>query len=139
MRFNYEFLGGQVSNNFQISHVLDSSVDGGRDTAGEAGLPSHRAILNNTYSYGDWNVAWNINYIDSQSANSTYDAAPSWTTHDLQFNYNAPWDGKFTVGARNLFEKYPPIGLGAIGDRDYDYYLYDGFGRVTYFRYTQTF
>ena len=139
VRFNYEFLGGQVSNNFQISHVLDSSVDGGRDTAGEAGLPSHRAILNNTYSYGDWNVAWNINYIDSQSADSTYDAAPSWTTHDLQFNYNAPWDGKFTVGARNLFEKYPPIGLGAIGDRDYDYYLYDGFGRVTYFRYTQTF
>ena len=64
---------------------------------------------------------------------------PTWVTHDLQANYHAPWNGKFTLGVRNAGEKFPPVGLGAFGSREYDYFLYDGYGRVTYFRYTQTF
>ena len=66
-------------------------------------------------------------------------SAPSWTTHDVQLNYHAPWDGRFTVGVRNAGEKFPPVGRGAVGSRDYDFNLYDGYGRVTYFRYSQTF
>ncbi|KAA3650964.1 MAG: TonB-dependent receptor, partial [Proteobacteria bacterium] len=111
----------------------------GNDLVKTPGLPEQRAVLSNTYAYGDWSFAYNINYIGSQNADAVDTAAPSWTTHDVQLNYFAPWDGKFTVGVRNAGEKYPPIGQGFIDSRDYDFNLYDGFGRVTYVRYVQTF
>ena len=61
------------------------------------------------------------------------------TTNDLQANYFTPWDGKVTVGSQNVTNKLPPIGLGAFGSRDYDFGLYNGYGRIIYARYTQTF
>ncbi len=148
MRFNYELFGGNISTNFQVSHLLDYSTDGGRDLTEDPGVPATRAALNTLYSYGDWSAAWNVNMISDQYDDVAANASggvdrtghvPTWVTHDLQLNYHAPWDGKFTIGARNVFEKEPPIGLGAFGSRDYDFFLYDGFGRITYFRYTQTF
>ena len=138
-RFTYEFLGGNMTTNFQLAHILDYSIDNGSDLTKTPGLPEQRAVLSNMYSYGDWSVAYNINYIGDQDADAVDSSAPSWTTHDVQLNYFAPWDGQFTVGVRNAGEKFPPVGRGAVGSRDYDFNLYDGFGRVTYFRYTQTF
>lgn len=138
-RFTYELFGGNMSTNFQLSHLLDQSVDGGSDLVKTPGTPEHRAVLTNQYSYGNWSLAYNINYIGDQDADSANLSAPSWTTHDLQVNYHAPWDGRFTIGVRNAGEKLPPINRGFIGSRDYDFSLYDGYGRITYFRYTQTF
>ena len=138
-RFTYEVLGGNMTSNLQLSHLLDQSVDGGDELVKTPGVPENRAVLSNTYAYGDWSLAYNINYIGDQDADSANDSAPSWTTHDVQVNYHAPWDGRFTVGVRNAGEKFPPIGRGFIDSRDYDFNLYDGFGRVTYFRYTQSF
>ncbi|WP_223786541.1 TonB-dependent receptor plug domain-containing protein [Marinicella meishanensis] len=138
-RFNYEVLGGNMTTQFQLSHILDFSVDGGPELVKTPGLPEQRAILSNQYSYGDWSFAYNINYIGAQDADAVNPSAPSWTTHDVQVNYHAPWDGRFTVGVRNAGEKFPPVGRGAVGNRDYDFNLYDGYGRITYFRYTQTF
>ena len=138
-RFTYELFGGNMTTNFQLSHLLDQSVDSGRDLVKTPGTPEQRAVLSNQYSYGDWSLAYNINYIGDQDADGANSSAPSWTTHDVQLNYHAAWDGRFTVGVRNAGEKFPPIGRGFVGSRDYDFNLYDGFGRVTYFRYTQTF
>ncbi|WP_223788727.1 TonB-dependent receptor plug domain-containing protein [Marinicella meishanensis] len=138
-RFNYEILGGNMTTQFQLSHILDLSVDGGPELAKSPGFPEQRAVLSNQYSYGDWSLAYNINYIGDQDADAANLSAPSWTTHDVQLNYHAAWDGRFTVGVRNAGEKFPPVNRGAIGNRDYDFNLYDGYGRVTYFRYTQTF
>ncbi len=138
-RFTYEVLGGNVTSQLQLSHLLDQSVDSGRELVDTPGVPENRAVLSNVYSYGDWSLGYNINFIDSQSADANNNSAPSWTTHDVQVNYHAAWDGRFTVGVRNAGEKFPPIGRGNITSRDYDFNLYDGFGRVTYFRYTQTF
>jgi len=99
--------------------------------------------LNNTASFGKWSFAYNINMIDS-TYNSIVDGAgeghvPAWVTHDVQVNYFGDWNGKITFGVRNLTEKAPPIGLGSIGVRPYDFNLYDGYGRITYLRYTQSF
>ncbi|WP_223786574.1 TonB-dependent receptor plug domain-containing protein [Marinicella meishanensis] len=138
-RFNYEVLGGNMTTQFQLSHILDLSVDGGPELIKTPGFPQQRAILSNQYAYGDWSLAYNINYISDQNASTANLSAPSWTTHDVQLNYHAPWDGRFTVGVRNAGEKFPPVNRGNVGDRDYDFNLYDGYGRVTYFRYTQTF
>ncbi|MFT5995142.1 MAG: iron complex outermembrane receptor protein, partial [Gammaproteobacteria bacterium] len=56
---------------------------------------------------------------------------------DLQVNYNASWNAKITIGASNLTGKEPPL-FGFDG-RDYNFNLYDGYGRVVYARYTQSF
>ncbi|WP_223789473.1 TonB-dependent receptor plug domain-containing protein [Marinicella meishanensis] len=138
-RFNYAFWGGNMTTNIQLSHLLDQSVDGGRELVKSPGVPENRVVVSNQYAIGDWSFAYNINYIGDQDADANNTSAPSWTTHDLQLNYHANWDGRFTLGVRNAGEKFPPIGRGNIGSRNYDFNLYDGFGRVTYFRYTQTF
>lgn len=147
-RFNYDVFGGRVSSNLQVSHVLDMSFDGGRDNVEDPGLPATRAVLSNVYTYGDWSFAWNVNMIGDQYDNiDTEDGefvgrsghVPTWVTHDVQLNYHAPWNGKITVGAQNVGEKEPPLGLGYVDGRDYDMNLYHGYGRITYVRYTQTF
>lgn len=149
LRFSYDLFGGQMTNNFQMSQLLDVSIDGGRDRTSDPGVPERRVVLSNVWSYGDWSFAYNLNMIGDQYDDVYTDSTtgrivkeghvPTWVTHDVQANYHAPWNGKFTVGVRNAGEKYPPINLGAFGSREYDYFLYDGYGRVTYFRYTQTF
>ncbi|MCF6289374.1 MAG: TonB-dependent receptor [Proteobacteria bacterium] len=153
LRFSYSLLGGNMLTNLQVGHTLDMEVDNDRPLISDPGLPEQRVSLNNRYSYGDWSAAYNINMIGSQYDDVTVerDAAgnfisqtreghvPTWVTHDLQINYHAPWDGVFTIGARNLTAKLPPIGLGDVGSRDYDFNLYDGYGRTTYIRYRQSF
>ena len=64
---------------------------------------------------------------------------PTWTQNDVQLNYFTPWDGRITVGAQNVTNKEPPVGVGDVGSRDYDFELYPGYGRVVYFRYRQAF
>lgn len=148
LRFSYELGGGNMVHNVQWSHILDYSIDGGRNLTKDPGTPADRIVVANRYAFGDFSFAYNLNLIGEQHDDISTDDdgnivksghVPTWVTHDVQFNYHAPWNGKFTLGAQNVGEKYPPIGLGSVGSRDYDFYLYNGFGRVTYFRYTQTF
>src|SRR5690606_681090 len=113
-------------------------------TVAGGGSPKYRASLANTWSYGDFEVAFNTHYIhsylDQASSNSTpfgTNETPSWTTHDLQVNYHTPWNGRVTVGINNVGDKYPPLDLVLL--RSYDTALYDPYGRQTYFRYTQSF
>lgn len=143
VKTNFDLFGGTLMNNLQISKLTHYSLDGGRDLVGDPGLPDNRITLNNMFNFGDFSFVWNVNAIadtaDTVSGGEREGKVPSWVTNDLQINYNAPWNGRFTIGAMNIGEKYPPIGLGNVGVRDYDFNLYNGYGRVTYARYTQTF
>ena len=56
----------------------------------------------------------------------------SFTTWDVQISYSAPWRSQITVGARNVFDKDPPMSNGF-----YDNYQHDVFGRVPYVRWEQ--
>jgi iron complex outermembrane receptor protein len=98
------------------------------------------------FELGDFSFGWNVNAIGEQcdiiedGVCSEGDlGVPTWVTNDVQVNYFAPWDGKITVGAQNLSNKQPPIGVGDQGSRQYDFNLYPGYGRIIYARYTQTF
>lgn len=132
---------GMLNQNLQWGHVLDYSVDGERDLVGDPSRPENRINLENVYSYGAFNFTWNINMI-GHVAEDVEDGEQvghvgSWTTHDLQISYNTPWEGRISVGMQNAFEKTPE--LVPYDGRDYNFDLYNAFGRVSYVRYTQRF
>ncbi|MGX5913575.1 TonB-dependent receptor plug domain-containing protein [Aliidiomarina sp. Khilg15.8] len=151
LRTNFDFGDmGRLVNNLYLSHVIDYSLDGGRNRVEDPNRPQQRINLMNTYTWNDFDFAWNINMIGSQYNDVDTDDngniirtghIASWTTHDLQVTYNAPWDGRISVGMQNAFEKEPQLGTSALasGSRQYSFDLYNGYGRITYVRYTQRF
>lgn len=137
LQFNYALFNGQFKHQLQGSFVEHISVDGNRNLVSDEGSPQFRATLNNSYSINDWQFNYNINVIDSQQALNNQYSIPSWVTHDVQINYHTPWQAQLTVGAKNLGENFPPLSPAEF--RDYNFNLYNGFGRIVYARYTQTF
>jgi iron complex outermembrane recepter protein len=131
---------GRVTNDLLVSYVSSYKIDGSPNLAGDASYPEFRAILANQYTYGDFVFAWNINWIASQDgtfADPQGKDTPSWVTNDVQANWFAPWNGRVTLGATNVFDKEPPIDFGF--GRGYNFDLYNGYGRLVYARYTQNF
>lgn len=133
-RFNFDLAEwGRLTHILQLGYVLGYSTDGGPNAIDGNGFPKYRGSLQNRWSMGDFESVWNINYIHSMP-----DAGmSSWVTHDLQFNYHASWNGRFTLGVRNLMDKDPVLDPNS--GRGFNFGLYDGYGRVPYFRYTQSF
>jgi iron complex outermembrane receptor protein len=143
IRTNFDFGGmGRLTNELLANYYLTYEVDSGADIAGEAQLPEWRAILRNVWTFGDFNVAYNINYIGGQdsalsSSPDFDDGLPSWTTHDIQVNYFTPWDGRVTLGVDNIGDRDPVVDPGE--SRGYNNSLYDAYGRMVYVRYMQNF
>jgi len=142
---------GKFDNWLQIAYTLDYTVTDGivkKDRLGWVTQPDTRASLRNSWSYGDFSVNWNVNYIGDQQ---NPDAIPeygflaggrntrvgSYTTNDVAVTYNAPWNGSITLGANNVGNRYPE--LVGYDNRPWNFYLYDAYGRTVYFRYTQKF
>src|SRR5690606_14323265 len=120
-----------------------------------AGTPDDRGVLSATWLVGPITTNLTFNYLPSTTAGVTGDwenaadgdanaiarvsrKIESWNTIDLQVSYATPWNGKFTVGARNITDEDPPLD-SIFGHPYYDSQLYNPFGRVTYVRYTQDF
>ena len=132
---------GRVSNDLLVTYVSSYKIDGGSNLAGDTSIPEFRAILANQYTYGDFVFAWNINWIASQDGTLADPDGPdtsSWVTNDVQANWFAPWNGRVTLGATNVFDKTPPLDRG-FPQRPFNFDLYNGYGRVVYARYTQSF
>jgi iron complex outermembrane receptor protein len=139
---NFDFgNSGRLTSELQATYTDEFVVDSGDDVAGTAGLPELRALLSNQWRIGDFTFAWNINHIGSQSDSFTDEnvGLPSWTTHDLQANWYTPWDGRLTVGIDNVGDKDPVLDPADPTGRGFNFNLYDGYGRIPYVRYTQTF
>ncbi|UXK07266.1 TonB-dependent receptor [Shewanella putrefaciens] len=142
LRTNFDFgEAGSLSQTFQVSHMLDYTVDGGRDEVKDPGTPQQRMSLSNVYKFSDFDFAWNINLIGDQYSRVTNGVQTghigTWVTHDIQVTYTSPWNSKISVGAENAFEKEPQ--LIAYDGREYNYNLYNGWGRVMYVRFSQSF
>lgn len=149
IRVNWDFgSAGALTQNLQASHMLDYSTDGGRSIVRDPGLPRNRVVFSNTYNLNDWTFAYNMNVVGNQYRSVAADAngadgvartgnVGTWTTHDVQVSYDTQWDNRFTFGVQNAFEKLPQ--LIPYGGRDYNYNLYNGWGRVMYVRFQQNF
>lgn len=144
---------GEMRNALQIAYVRDYDVNNAGSIVGDQGSPEFRANLMNQWTFGDFAVTWNINHIDGTRSSQAelieafgpaadYGYAltlPSWTTHDVQLTWNAPWNGRLSLGVNNLTDKDPVLDPLDAGGRGFNFNLYDGYGRVTYINYTQTF
>ncbi|ADV26596.1 TonB-dependent receptor [Pseudoxanthomonas suwonensis 11-1] len=142
-RANTDFdLGGwgRLQNRLTVSYINKyeeiDAVGNAIDWAGRLGYPDLRSTLSNDWSWGDWGLAWNINYIEGQEEPNGTNVG-GYATNDVQVSWSAPWNAKISLGAINIGDRYPEL-VGYDG-RPWNFYLYDAYGRTVYFRYTQTF
>ncbi|HEX5694525.1 MAG TPA: TonB-dependent receptor, partial [Arenimonas sp.] len=141
-RANTDFdLGGmgRLQNRLTVSWVNEYVITDGSgnstDFIGLLGQPETRANLQNLWSMGDWTVVHGVNYIEGQEDSSGQ--VGGYATNDLQVSWEAPWNATIAVGATNIGDRYPE--LVDYDGRPWNFYLYDAYGRTTYFRYTQRF
>lgn len=80
----------------------------------ENGAPRHKATLAFDYTYGSWNALWKFIYFGSQTL-GTFSGPPVPNLHydprlsaDASVTWTFPNEKtKLTVGAANIFDKFP--------------------------------
>jgi len=135
---------------------------------GDFNLPRWKSNLYLDWSYGDWSAVYDMRYIhgtdevcptgfpniaafglcsgpiDESDSGFDPDFGPvnhlgATLYHDAQVSYHyTPWDTRFTLGARNLFDKDPPLCFQCFAN-SYDPTTYDVPGRFWYLRVTTNF
>jgi iron complex outermembrane receptor protein len=138
LRLNTDFdfgTMGRLQNMLNVSYVLGYEVSDitGRliDQTGLGGAPDMRATLRNEWQMGDFGVGFTTNFIGDHGNYASY------ATNDVQFTYNTPWNARVSIGATNVGDRYPQ--LIPYQGRPWNFFLYDAYGRTTYFRYVQSF
>lgn len=126
------------------SHMLERNFTPIGDTVaqeqiGTAGLPEDRGQLFLGWDKGVLSTALITNYIGSSTDGTPATTLPSWTTFDGQVSVATPWNGKVTLGVRNIGNKMPPFRNALYGFPYYDNTLYNIWGRTPYLRYEQSF
>ncbi|MBB5206886.1 TonB-dependent receptor plug domain-containing protein [Chiayiivirga flava] len=109
-------------------------------------VPDTRATLALNWSMGDFAAGVIGSYVGNSSQvvtvaeDETVTARiPSWTTWDMQASWQAPWDGRLSIGVRNIADKAPPLDNLVLSSPFYLNSQYDFYGRVPYVRYEQKF
>jgi iron complex outermembrane receptor protein len=140
LRYGFSFGAvGDFQTQFQLSKVVEYLSDLG-DGNGFRRLqgtfdPDLRASLSLGWSRGDFSASAIGNHVTTTS-NGAGAMLSSWTTWDMSVGWATPWNGKLSVGARNVFDRDPPTSL-QIGHPFYTNQLHDVFGRVPFVRYEQ--
>ncbi len=128
---------GKVRHDVTWSHTFKYDQNG-QDVVGDQGLPKDRIVFNNSWMMGPFEAAWNVNFIGKNGNADEDTLTASYTTHDVQLNWAPPIKGaKLTVGVINLTDKQPE--LIPYDGRNFNFYLYDSYGRTPYIRFTQKF
>lgn len=127
---------GKLRHNLAWAHMFSQKADGD-ELAGTQALPKDRFVLSNNWMRGPFEVSWNVNYIGQNGSGTK--STDAYITHDLQANWSPAFvkGAKFTLGAINLSDERPQ--LIRYDGRNFNFYLYDSYGRQVYVRYTQAF
>ncbi|MFO1494886.1 MAG: TonB-dependent receptor [Lysobacterales bacterium] len=103
---------------------------------GATGLPRVRARLDLVWTRGDLALGWLVRHVGATQ--SLEDGGlSSWTAHDVQLRWQAPWQATVAVGVRNLFDRDPVVDPADPTGDGYALALYDGGGRTPYLQYHQ--
>ncbi|MEM1080017.1 MAG: TonB-dependent receptor, partial [Pseudomonadota bacterium] len=141
LRSNFDFgSAGRLTVDALGTYLMTYEIDDGANIAGANSLPRWRATLATNYAIWDFAFAWIMNYTggnDALDASDPDGRLPSWIIHDVQANWFTPWNGQFTIGVDNVADRDPVLDAGE--GRSFNFDLYDGYGRVPYIRYTQSF
>ncbi|MBK8067691.1 MAG: TonB-dependent receptor [Rhodanobacteraceae bacterium] len=114
---------------------------------GNPSLPRVRALLELAWTRGDFTLGWQLRHTGGTSSTAGVDPLdgydgparlPSWTVHDAQLRWRAPWQAEFAFGVRNLFDRAPVVDPVDPTGEGYDLALYEGAGRTPYLQYRQT-
>lgn len=113
---------------------------------GNPGLPRVRALLELAWTQGDFALGWQLRHTGGTSSTAGVDPQdgydgparlPSWTVHDAQLRWHAPWQAEIAFGVRNLFDRAPVVDPENPTGEGYDLALYEGAGRTPYLQYRQ--
>ncbi len=127
---------GSFDHELRVSNLVKYDDDGS-EIQGTLGYPKLRATLNNNWKLGAFSASWNVNYIGKNGVNAGR-IAGDYVTHDLQVTWNTPLKGsKLTLGMVNAGGKMPE--LVAYDGRNFNFYLYDSYGRQPYLKFEQKF
>lgn len=131
-RWNFGEMGS-LRSQVQLGYIMSYEFsDAGGDQVGLQGAPEYRWNWNTDYRWQQLSFGWNQSYIAGQ------EGSDAWWTHDLQVNYDMPFNaGMLTVGMINATDEDPP--LYEYDGRPYNFYLYNAYGQTPYVRYTLKF
>ncbi|MCL1058859.1 TonB-dependent receptor [Shewanella gelidimarina] len=143
---NLETSIGDFSANIDTTYVIDYSDEeyfNGpvHNKIGRNGLPQIRSTATLDWELGDNTASLVAHYIDSQTEKTdpnTYEQLghlSSQTTFDASYGYATSWNGKVSIGVRNLTNEDPVLDSNI----DYDKTLYNLYGRTYNLSYTQMF
>ncbi len=146
--YSFDTSVGTFSQNLTVSYVGKFEQDEGLgifvEQLDEAFTPDMRAQLSLGWAQGDFSATVIGNLIGDSEEKTDRNGAlgtriPNWSTWDIQGSWAAPWNGKVTVGVRNIGDRDPPLDNTLLSGPFYVNSQYDWYGRVPYVRYEQKF
>lgn len=116
-RISLQGVASYLKHNIFIDRDVATGDETAFDSAGEAGNPKLRGMINATYYKGDVQVNWSSRYVDDTVTSNTvlnpaedvgsYYNIPSIWYHDLSVAVDTPMNVRFTAGVRNVFNEGP--------------------------------
>ncbi|MCY3939713.1 MAG: TonB-dependent receptor [Gammaproteobacteria bacterium] len=100
--------------------------------------PSDRSSVAIIWRYGNHTVSSYIHYVGGFGLPEAEFSISAHTEFDLFYQWSAPWDGRITVGVKNLTDEDPELGSFS-SPLPQAYNLYSLDGRVLYAGYRQAF
>ncbi len=108
---------------------------------GDRGKPRWRLVNNGSWAMGNQSVALRNNIVGQQRSELQQNLKiGSFTTYDVQYAWNHPWNGSIAVGALNVLNtEFPRDNSQRDGDDTRVKELYSSDGRVLYVNMNQVF
>ena len=125
-------------------------ITGAADLIGQNGAPAWRGAAALSWKRGPLSANWFVDYVGDfystglTNADGSFYAVPSTVRHNVSVAYafeNGPWlqGTQVRLGARNLFDKTPPLAPGGFGVGAYVGAIYNPYGRYLYVDVRKTF
>lgn len=141
-RFSLGENWGDFTARVDASKVLNYEIEvnpgsGFVESLAGAFTPDFRANALLGWTGGDFGASAIYEHITDTNTVGAGAGLGSWNVWHVQFTYDTPWNGKVTVGARNVFDQDPPLNTAVLDHPYYSNGLHDIYGRVPYIRYEQ--